>query len=122
MRHLKRGRKLNRTSAHRKALLRNLANAMIREDLIKTTLPKARELRPFIERLVTIARIDTVAHRRLVFSRLRNKVAVGRLFGDIAIRVKDRPGGYTRIVKSGYRTGDAAPMAHIEFVDREKAS
>ena len=118
MRHRKSGLKLNRNSSNRKALFRNLAIALIDHKLIKTTLPKAKELRRFVEPLVTISKVDSVANRRLAFSRLNNKQAVGQLFTEVAAKSKNRPGGYTRIIKAGYRAGDNAPMAYVEFVDR----
>jgi len=119
MRHRKSGLKLNRTSAHRKALMRNLALALIEHKVIKTTLPKARELRRFVEPLITLAKEDSVANRRLAFARLHNKAGVGRLFGSVAPATESRPGGYTRVIKAGFRAGDKAPMAYIELVDRE---
>jgi large subunit ribosomal protein L17 len=121
MRHRKSGKKLNRTSSHRTAMFRNMSASLIEHELIKTTLPKAKELRRVIEPLVTLARNDSVAHRRTVFNRLRNKAAVGKLFSDIAPRFKDRPGGYVRVLKAGFRADDNAPMAIIEFVDRPES-
>ena len=118
MRHKKSGRKLNRNSSHRKALFKNLAIALIENDIIKTTLPKAKELRRFIEPLITIGKTDTVANRRRVFSKLRSDSAVAKLFTDVSVNAKDRNGGYTRIIKAGFRPGDKADMAYIEFVDR----
>ena len=118
MRHRKSGRKLNRNSAHRKALFKNLAIALIEQDIIKTTLPKAKELRGFIEPLITIAKDDTVANRRHVFNKLRSDSAVAKLFTEVSINAKDRKGGYTRIIKAGFRAGDKADMAYIELVDR----
>ena len=118
MRHRKKGRKLNRNSAHRKALLKNLAIALIEREVIRTTVPKAKELRTFIEPLITLAKDDSVSNRRLAFSKIRNKSAVGKLFSDLGPRFKDRPGGYSRIIKIGFRKGDAAPVAFIELVDR----
>ena len=118
MRHRKAGRKLNRNSSHRKALLKNLAIALIEQDIIRTTLPKAKELRKTIEPLITLGKEDTVANRRLAFSRLRSDAAVGKLFSEISINAKDRKGGYTRIIKAGFRPGDKADMAYIELVDR----
>ena len=118
MRHRKSGRKLNRNSAHRKALFKNLAIALIEQDIIKTTLPKAKELRGFIEPLITMAKDDTVANRRHVFDKLRSDSAVAKLFTEISINAKDRKGGYTRIIKAGFRPGDKADMAYIELVDR----
>lgn len=117
MRHRLAGRHLGRTSAHRAALYRNLAISLIEHQVIKTTLPKAKELRRFVERLVTLAKEDTVANRRLAFARLSNKQAVSKLF-EVAKVNQDRPGGYTRILKCGFRPGDQAPMAYIMFVDR----
>ena len=118
MRHRKSGRKLNRNSAHRKALFKNLAIALIEQDIIKTTLPKAKELRKFVEPLITIGKEDTVANRRHVFSKLRSDQAVTKLFSEISVNAKDRKGGYTRIIKAGFRPGDKADMAYIELVDR----
>ena len=119
MRQRKSGRKLNRNSAHRKALFKNLAIALIEQDIIKTTLPKAKELRSFIEPLITIGKEDTVANRRHVFSKLRSEEAVAKLFTEISVNAKERKGGYTRIIKAGFRAGDKADMAFIELVDRE---
>ena len=118
MRHRKSGRKLNRNSAHRKALFKNLTIALIEQDIIKTTLPKAKELRGFIEPLITMAKDDTVANRRYVFNKLRSDSAVAKLFTEVSINAKDRKGGYTRIIKAGFRPGDKADMAYIELVDR----
>jgi large subunit ribosomal protein L17 len=118
MRHRKSGRQLNRNSSHRKAMFSNMANSLIEHEIIKTTLPKAKELRRVAEPLITIAKNDSVANRRLAFSRLRDKATVGKLFKELGPRFKDRPGGYTRIMKCGFRSGDAAPMAYIELVDR----
>ncbi|ROR16334.1 LSU ribosomal protein L17P [Comamonas sp. BIGb0124] len=118
MRHGNGLRKLNRTSAHRKALLQNLANALIEHEAIKTTVPKAKELRRVIEPLITLSKEATVANRRLAFSRLRNRDNVVKLFDVLGPRFKARPGGYTRILKMGFRVGDNAPMALIELVDR----
>jgi large subunit ribosomal protein L17 len=118
MRHKNSGRKLNRNSSHRKALFKNLAIALIENDIIKTTLPKAKELRRFIEPLITIGKTDTVANRRRVFSKLRSDSAVAKLFTDVSVNAKDRNGGYTRIIKAGFRPGDKADMAYIELVDR----
>ena len=118
MRHRKAGRKLNRNSSHRKALLKNLAIALIEQDIIKTTLPKAKELRKVIEPLITLGKEDTVANRRLAFNKLRSDVAVAKLFTEIAVNAKERKGGYTRIIKAGFRPGDKADMAYIELVDR----
>ena len=118
MRHRKAGRKLNRNSSHRKALLKNLAIALIEQDVIKTTLPKAKELRKVIEPLITLGKEDTVANRRLAFNKLRSDAAVAKLFTEIAVNAKERKGGYTRIIKAGFRPGDKADMAYIELVDR----
>ena len=122
MRHRKAGRKLNRNSSHRKALLKNLALALIEQDIIRTTLPKAKELRRVIEPLITLAKTDSVANRRLAFARTRDNEVVGKLFSEIGPRNTDRPGGYTRILKCGFRAGDNAPMAYIELVGRPAAS
>ena len=122
MRHHKSGRKLNRNSSHRKAMFSNMANSLFDHEIIKTTLPKAKELRRIAEPLITLAKDDSVANRRSAFSKMRDKEMVGKLFSELAPRYKDRPGGYTRILKCGFRSGDAAPMAYIELVDRpEKA-
>ena len=118
MRHRISGRKLNRKTSHRMALLKNLAKSLITNEQIETTLPKAKELRSFIEPLITLAKDDSVSNRRLAFSKLRNKAAVGKLFSDLGPRFKDRPGGYSRIIKIGFRKGDAAPISFIELVDR----
>ncbi|MDP6375215.1 MAG: 50S ribosomal protein L17 [Pseudomonadales bacterium] len=120
MRHRKSGRHLNRTSSHRQAMFRNMAASLIEREVIKTTVPKAKELRRVVEPLITLAKEDSVANRRLAFSRTRSKEAVGKLFTEVGPRYQDRPGGYTRILKCGYRTGDAAPMAFIELVDRPR--
>ena len=121
MRHLKSGRKLNRDSAHRKAMFRNMATSLFEHEIIKTTVPKAKELRRVAEPLITLAKEDSVANRRVAFSRLRDKAAVGKLFSDLGPRYKERPGGYLRILKCGYRPGDKAPMAYVELVDRPDA-
>ena len=121
MRHRKSGRHLNRTSAHRKAMFSNMAASLIEHEVIKTTVPKAKELRRVAEPLITLAKHDTVANRRLAFARLRNKAAVGKLFTELGPRYEERPGGYTRILKAGHRNGDAAPVAFIELVGREMA-
>jgi len=118
MRHNKSGRKLNRNSSHRKAMFSNMANSLFDHEIIKTTLPKAKELRRVAEPLITLAKSDSVANRRSAFSKMRDKEMVGKLFSELAPRYKDRPGGYTRIMKCGFRSGDAAPMAYIELVDR----
>ncbi len=116
MRHRHGLRKLNLTSAHRKAMLKALANALIRHEAIRTTLPRAKELRRVVEPLVTLARSPTVANRRLAFARLRDRDSVVKLFDELGPRFADRPGGYVRVLKNGFRRGDAAPMAYIEFV------
>ena len=113
MRHRKSGRKLNRNSSHRKAMYRNMAASLIKHETIKTTVPKAKELRRVIEPLITLAKDDAVAKRRLAFDRLRDKEAVGKLFVELGPRFKERPGGYLRILKMGFRRGDAAPMAIV---------
>ncbi len=118
MRHHKSGRKLNRNSSHRKAMFSNMTNSLFDHEIIKTTLPKAKELRRVAEPLITLAKSDSVSNRRSAFSKLRDKEMVGKLFDELAPRYKDRPGGYTRILKCGFRSGDAAPMAYIELVDR----
>ena len=118
MSNLKRGRTFGRNSARRKALFQALAISLIEHEGIKTTLPKAKELRSFIEPLITLSKEDSVSNRRLAFSKIRNKSAVGKLFSDLGPRFKDRPGGYSRIIKIGFRKGDAAPIAFIELVDR----
>jgi large subunit ribosomal protein L17 len=117
MRHLKSGRKLNRNSSHRKAMFRNMAASLIEHEQIKTTLPKAKELRKVAEPLITLGKTPTVANRRLAFARLRNRAVVSKLFDDLGVRFKDRPGGYLRILKCGLRTGDKAPMAYVQLVD-----
>jgi len=116
MRHRKSGRHLNRTSAHRQAMFRNMTASLIKHELIKTTVAKAKALRPVIEPLITMAKRDTVANRRLAFARVRSNEAVAKLFVELGPRYADRPGGYTRILKCGHRPGDAAPMAYIELV------
>ncbi|AAM35880.1 TPA: 50S ribosomal protein L17 [Xanthomonas vasicola pv. zeae] len=118
MRHQKSGRKFNRTSAHREAMFRNMAASLFKHELIKTTLPKAKELRRVAEPLITIGKVDGVANRRLAFARLRDKEAVGKLFVELGPRYATRPGGYLRILKAGFRAGDNAPMAYVELVDR----
>ena len=119
MRHRKSGRKLNRNSSHRKALMKNLAIAFIERELIKTTVPKAKELRSFIEPLITMAKEDSVANRRRAFNKLRLDSAVNKLFTEIAIKSNNRSGGYLRIIKAGFRSGDKADMAYVEWVDRD---
>ena len=119
MRHRYSGRKLNKTGTHKRAMFRNMTASLVEHELIKTTLPKAKELRSFAEPLLTLAKEDSVANRRLAFDRLRNKATVGKLFSDLGPRYQERPGGYLRILKCGYRTGDKAPMAYVELVGRE---
>ena len=118
MRHRKSGRHLNRTSAHRQAMFRNMACSLFEHELIKTTLPKAKELRRVAEPLITMAKDDNVARRRVAFARLRSDAVVGKLFTELGPRYKARPGGYLRILKCGFRPGDKAPMAYVELVDR----
>ena len=118
MRHLKSGRKLNRTSSHRKAMFKNMATSLFRHEMIKTTLPKAKELRRTAEPLITLAKKDTVANRRLAFARLRDREIVAKLFTELGPRYANRPGGYLRVLKCGFRPGDSAPMAIVELVDR----
>ncbi len=120
MRHGKIKSRLNRTSSHRVALLRNMASSLIEFERIETTLPKAKVLRSYIERLVTLGKSDTIARRRLAFSRLRSKSATTKLFNDLGPRFVDRPGGYVRIIKTGYRAGDASPLGLIEFIPKEE--
>jgi large subunit ribosomal protein L17 len=120
MRHLKSGRKLNRNSSHRKAMFRNMASSLFAHEIIKTTVPKAKELRRVAEPLITLAKEDSVAHRRLAFSRLRDRDAVTKLFNELGPRYVERPGGYLRILKCGHRAGDKAPMAYVELVDRPR--
>jgi large subunit ribosomal protein L17 len=122
MRHRKSGRKLNRNSSHRKAMYRNMAVSLFEHEAIKTTLPKAKELRRVAEPLITLAKEDSVANRRTAFARTRSKAMVGKLFDELGPRYKERPGGYMRILKMGYRTGDNAPMAYVELVDRPGAA
>ena len=122
MRHQKAGRKFSRTSAHREAMFKNMAASLFKHELIKTTLPKAKELRRVAEPLITLAKKDGVANRRLAFSRLRDKEAVGTLFTTLGPRYASRPGGYLRILKCGFRAGDNAPMAYVELVDRPEAA
>ncbi len=118
MRHRKSGRQLNRNSSHRKADFRNMAASLFRHELIKTTLPKAKELRGFAEPLITLAKEDSVSKRRLAFARLRDREIVSKLFNELGPRYKERSGGYLRVMKSGMRAGDAATMAYVELVDR----
>ena len=120
MRHMKSGRKLNRTSSHREAMFKNMAASLFKHELIRTTLPKAKELRRVAEPLITLAKTDGVANRRLAFERLRDKVAVGKLFVELGPRYRERKGGYLRILKCGSRVGDNAPMAYVELVDRPR--
>lgn len=119
MRHRYSGRKLNRTGSHRRAMFRNMTASLVEHELIKTTLPKAKELRRYAEPLITLAKEDSVANRRLAFDRLRSKEAVGKLFSELGPRYQERPGGYLRILKCGTRAGDNAPMAYVELVDRQ---
>ena len=118
MRHRQSGRQLNRNSSHRQAMFRNMAISLVEHELIKTTVPKAKELRGYAEPLITLAKTDSVANRRLAFDRTRSKEAVGKLFDELGPRYAERPGGYIRILKCGFRTGDKAPMAYVELVDR----
>ena len=118
MRHRHSGRQLNRSSSHRKAMFRNMTVSLVEHEQIKTTLPKAKELRSYAEPLITLAKNDSVANRRLAFDRTRSKAAVGKLFEELGPRYQQRPGGYIRILKCGYRAGDKAPMAFVELVDR----
>ncbi len=118
MRHRLSGRQLGRNASHRKAMFRNMSASLVEHELIKTTLPKAKELRRVIEPLITLAKVDSVANRRLAFARLRSKEAVGKLFSQLGQRYQTRPGGYVRILKCGFRAGDKAPMAYVELVDR----
>lgn len=118
MRHRKSGVKLGRTSSHRKAMFQNMTNSLFEHELIRTTLPKAKELRRIAEPLITLAKEDSVANRRLAFNRMRNKDMVGKLFSELGPRFKTRPGGYLRIIKCGFRDGDSAPMAYVELVER----
>jgi len=118
MRHRKTGRQLNRNSSHRKAMFSNMATSLFSHELIRTTLPKAKELRGYAEPLITLSKDDTVAKRRLAFSKLRDREVVTKLFNELGPRYKERPGGYVRIIKCGFRAGDSAPMAYVEMVDR----
>lgn len=118
MRHRKSGRQLNRNSSHRKAMFANMMVSLFRHEVIRTTLPKAKELRRFAEPLITLAKTASVANRRLAFARLRDREVVCKLFDDLGPRFQARPGGYTRIIRSGFRAGDAAPMAIVELVER----
>jgi large subunit ribosomal protein L17 len=121
MRHRKSGRQLNRNSSHRKAMFSNMASSLVKHEIIKTTVPKAKELRRVIEPLITLAKTDSVANRRLAFARTRDNEVVGKLFSELGPRFEGRPGGYTRILKCGFRAGDNAPMAYVEFLDRPVA-
>jgi large subunit ribosomal protein L17 len=118
MRHRQSGRQLNRNSSHRKAMFRNMASSLVKHGVIKTTVAKAKELRMVVEPLITLAKTDSVANRRLAFARTQDKEVVGILFNELGARYQERPGGYTRILKCGFRTGDKAPMAYIELIDR----
>lgn len=118
MRHKLSGRQLGRNASHRKAMFRNMVISLVEHELIKTTLPKAKELRRFAEPLITLAKVDSVANRRLAFARLNSKEAVGKLFSQLGPRYNTRPGGYVRILKCGFRAGDKAPMAYVELVER----
>jgi large subunit ribosomal protein L17 len=118
MRHRKSGRQLNRNSSHRQAMFKNMAGSLVKHELIKTTLPKAKELRRVIEPLITLAKQDSVANRRLAMARTGDKEVVGKLFNELGPRYEARPGGYIRILKCGFRTGDKAPMAYVELIDR----
>ncbi len=120
MRHRKVGRQLGRNSSHRKAMFRNMACSLFEHEVIKTTLPKAKELKRVAEPLITLAKNDSVANRRLAFARTGSKETVGKLFAELGPRYIERPGGYTRILKCGFRSGDTAPMAFVELVDRPK--
>lgn len=122
MRHRKSGRKFNRTSSHRQAMFKNMAASLVEHEVIKTTLAKAKELRGVVEPLITKSKVDSVANRRFVFDRLRSKEAVGKLFTDLGPRYNERPGGYVRVLKCGFRPGDNAPMAFVELVDRPQAT
>ena len=122
MRRSKSGRQLNRNSSHRQSMFRNMASSLIGHEIIKTTLPKAKELRRVVEPLITLAKVDTVANRRLAFARTRNTETVAKLFNELGPRFAQRAGGYTRILKCGFRAGDNAPMAYIELVDRPEVS
>jgi len=122
MRHQKAGRKFSRTSSHREAMFRNMAASLFKHELIRTTLPKAKELRRVAEPLITLAKVDGVANRRLAFARLRDKQAVGKLFVELGPRFRERKGGYLRILKCGFRAGDNAPLAYVELLDRPRQS
>ncbi len=120
MRHRKTGRQLNRNSSHRKAMFSNMAVSLFKHEIIKTTLPKAKELRGYAEPLITLSKEDSVANRRIAFSRLRDREIVTKLFNLLGQRYKSRPGGYLRVIKCGFRAGDTAPMAYVELIDREE--
>ena len=122
MRHGKTGRKLGRTGSHRRAMYKNMAVSLMERESIRTTLPKAKELRRVVEPLITLAKVDTLSKRRLAYARLRDRAAVTKLFNELGPRYKERPGGYMRILKCGYRNGDSAPMAYVELVDRPAAA
>ena len=122
MRHHKSGRKLNRNSSHREAMFRNMAVSLLRHEQLQTTLPKAKELRRVAEPLITLGKTATLANRRLAYSRLRDREMVGKLFDDLGVRFKDRPGGYLRILKTGFRRGDSAPMALVQLTERQAVS
>jgi large subunit ribosomal protein L17 len=122
MRHKLSGRQLGRNASHRKAMFRNMVISLVEHELIKTTLPKAKELRRFAEPLITLAKVDSVANRRLAFARLNSKEAVGKLFSELGPRYNTRPGGYLRVLKCGFRSGDKAPMAYVELVGRPVAA
>ena len=122
MRHRKSGRKLNRNSSHRDAMFRNMTASLVEHEMIKTTVSKAKELRRIAEPLITLSKVDSVANRRLAFNRLRDKRTVGKLFSELGPCYQERPGGYIRILKCGYRAGDSAPMAYVELVDRFESS
>lgn len=121
MRHRKSGRHLNRTSSHRRAMFANMSASLVRHELIRTTVPKAKDLRRVVEPLITLAKTDSLANRRLAFSRLRDRGTVTKLFDELGPRYRERPGGYLRILKCGYRPGDSAPMAFVELVDRPES-
>ncbi len=122
MRHRQSNRKLNRTTSHRLAMFRNMSNSLLKHEVIKTTLPKAKELRRFVEPLITLGKDPSLAHHRLAFDRLRDREMVMKLFGELGPRYKARPGGYLRILKCGFRPGDNAPMAYVELVDRPQVT
>jgi len=122
MRHGKTGRKLGRTGSHRRAMYKNMASSLMQRESIRTTLAKAKELRRVVEPLITLAKVDNLAKRRLAYARLRDRAAVTKLFNELGPRYRERPGGYMRILKCGYRNGDSAPMAYVELVDRPAAA